>query len=204
MRKYTLKTYPHGVADTEERTQFPSSGYNPKWCYADVEETNCWIKFVFFAYKKYSRSFVKLRLNPWCHMDYFTDLFTTFLNLDRVWTLAVYAGSESSQVPSKYLNLCSEDERRSYGFETTSGWVINDRIFIFGWTNPLSHLIIVMWPTTLYSFTHLQRQQFSHSKNTAYFHTRILLLLLLQKIFYKKGVNSKSSFNPGLQYLQKY
>ncbi len=26
--------------------------------------------FVFFAYKKYSRSFVKLRLNTLCHMDY--------------------------------------------------------------------------------------------------------------------------------------
>jgi len=37
----------------------------------------------------------------------------------------------------KYLNLCSEDERRSYGFGTTWGWVINDRNFIFGWTNPL-------------------------------------------------------------------
>ncbi len=38
----------------------------------------------------------------------------------------------------KYLNLCSEDERRSYGFGTTSGWVINDRILIFGWTIPLT------------------------------------------------------------------
>ncbi len=34
----------------------------------------------------------------------------------------------------KYLNLCSEDERRSYGFSTTWGWVINVRIFIFGWS----------------------------------------------------------------------
>ncbi len=38
----------------------------------------------------------------------------------------------------KYLNLCSEDEQRSYGFGTTWGWVINDRIFIFGWTIPLT------------------------------------------------------------------
>ncbi len=38
----------------------------------------------------------------------------------------------------KYLNLCSEDERRSYRFEITRGWVINDIIFIFGWTIPLS------------------------------------------------------------------
>ncbi len=37
----------------------------------------------------------------------------------------------------KYLNLCSEDEWMSYGFGTTWGWVINDRIFIFGWTIPL-------------------------------------------------------------------
>ncbi len=36
-----------------------------------------------------------------------------------------------------YLHLCSEDERRSYGFGTTWGWVINDIIFILGWTNPL-------------------------------------------------------------------
>ncbi len=33
--------------------------------------------------------------------------------------------------------LCSEDERRSYGFGMTWGWVINDRIFIFGWIIPL-------------------------------------------------------------------
>ncbi len=35
----------------------------------------------------------------------------------------------------KYLNLFSEDEQRSYGLE--QGWVINDRIFIFGWTTSL-------------------------------------------------------------------
>ncbi len=32
-----------------------------------------------------------------CHMDYFTDLLATFLDLDCVRTLAVYEGSESSQ-----------------------------------------------------------------------------------------------------------
>ncbi len=56
-----------------------------------------WIKsecFFSFAHK-YSCSFVKLRLNPWCHMDYFTDLLATFLDFDRVRTLAVYGGSES-------------------------------------------------------------------------------------------------------------
>ncbi len=36
---------------------------------------------VFFAHKKYSRSFVKLRLNHWCHMDYCTDVLARFLDL---------------------------------------------------------------------------------------------------------------------------
>ncbi len=49
----------------------------------------------------------------------------------------VYAGSEIT-LGQKYLNLCSEDERRSYRFGTTWGWVINDRIIIFGWTIPWS------------------------------------------------------------------
>ncbi len=29
-----------------------------------------------FSHKKYSRSFVKLLLNRWCHMDYFNDVLT--------------------------------------------------------------------------------------------------------------------------------
>ncbi len=52
--------------------------------------------------------------------------------------VAVYAGSETSRISSKYLNLSSEDERRSYGFGTTRGWIINNIIFIFGWTYPLT------------------------------------------------------------------
>ncbi len=59
-----------------------------------------------------------LGLNPWCYKDYFTEVLAMFLNI------AVYGGSP------KYLNMCSEDERRSYGFETTWGWVII-QVFIF-------------------------------------------------------------------------
>ncbi len=59
-------------------------------------------------------------------MDYFNDVLTTFLGLERVSCVAVYAGSESSRVSSKYLNLCSEDEQRSYGFGKTRGRVINE------------------------------------------------------------------------------
>ncbi len=48
------------------------------------------VNFVFFAHKKYSRSFVKLWLNHWCHIDYFDDVLATFLSLDRVTILSVY------------------------------------------------------------------------------------------------------------------
>ncbi len=59
---------------------------------------NCRIKSLFFAHKKYSRSFIKLRLSHWCHMDYFNDVFLTFLGLEHGSCVAVYAGSESSRI----------------------------------------------------------------------------------------------------------
>ncbi len=52
-----------------------------------------------------------------------------FLDFDRVRTLAVYGRvRELTGCIKKYLNLCSEDEQRSYGAGTTS----NDTIYIFG------------------------------------------------------------------------
>ncbi len=41
------------------------------------------------------------------------------------------------KLSSKYLPLCSAEQRNSYRFGTTWGWVNDDRIFIFGWTIPL-------------------------------------------------------------------
>jgi len=56
-------------------------------------------------------------------MDYFNDVLITFLGLVCVSCIAVYAVSESSQISKlryrKYLNLCSKDEQRSYGFGMT-------------------------------------------------------------------------------------
>ncbi len=77
--------------------------------------------FVFFAYKKYSSSFIKLWLNQWCHMDYFNNVLTTFLGLERVRCVAEThthththtQGQKSLGFHQKYHNLCSEDERRS-------------------------------------------------------------------------------------------
>ncbi len=54
----------------------------------------------------------------------------------------IWEGLRALRFHQKYLNLCSEDERRSYGFVTTWGWVINDRIFIFWRTIPLSKIWI--------------------------------------------------------------
>ncbi len=90
------------------------------------------IIFVFFAHKKYFHGFVKLRLDHWCHMDYFNNFLFMLMDLDRVRVLAVNGRlRELSEFIKKYLNLCSEDERRSYGFGTTWGRVITDRILIF-------------------------------------------------------------------------
>ncbi len=41
------------------------------------------------------------------------------------------------KLSSKYLPLCSAEQRNSYRFGTTWGWVNDDRIFIFGRTIPL-------------------------------------------------------------------
>ncbi len=60
------------------------------------------------------------------------------MSLLRFWALnlsvalSFMQGHKALGFHQKYLNLCSEDERTSYGFGTTWGWVNNDRIFIFG------------------------------------------------------------------------
>ncbi len=51
------------------------------------------IIFVFHVHKKYLCSFITLRLNHWCYMDYFNDvlLLTTFLGLECGSCVAVYS-----------------------------------------------------------------------------------------------------------------
>ncbi len=46
------------------------------------------------------------------------------------------------KLSSKYLPLCSAEQRNSYRFGTTWGWVNDDRICIFGWTIPLNDHVI--------------------------------------------------------------
>ncbi len=73
--------------------------------------------FFFFAHKKYSRNFIKLRLNLWCHMDYFTDILNNFLDLGTLQLrCCLWENQRAIRFHKKYLNLCSEDEWRSYRF----------------------------------------------------------------------------------------
>ncbi len=63
-----------------------ASQYSREWSSkTDMEKTkwlNKVIICVFFAHKKYSRSFRKLWLNHWCPMGYFNNVLTTFWALN--------------------------------------------------------------------------------------------------------------------------
>ncbi len=85
--------------------------------------------FVLFVHKKYSRSFVKLRLNSWCHMNYFNDVFTTSLSLDRVRIRAVCGGVRELSDCIRNIFICVLKMNEGL---TGLGWVINDRIV---WSN---------------------------------------------------------------------
>ncbi len=117
----SITTYARGAADTEQHALFT---FRSKLKV---------IIFVFFAHKKYFRSFEKLRLNPWCHMDYFNISLLCFWALIVVVHLVSMKGQKALRFLQKYLNVCSEDERRSYRFGTTWGWVINDNCHF--WVN---------------------------------------------------------------------
>ncbi len=59
-----------------------------RWRRGD-ELLNKVVIFIFLAYKKYSRRFIKLRLNHWWQTDYSDNALHTFLSLDSVIYLAV-------------------------------------------------------------------------------------------------------------------
>ncbi len=83
--------YPRTVLLTQNSICCLRMWYSPKWHQGEAETRNCWIKsFLFSLRTKYSRSFVKLGLNHWSHMNYFNDVLVPFLSLDRVRILAVY------------------------------------------------------------------------------------------------------------------
>ncbi len=69
-----------------------------------VYQKRCWITslYLFSLRKKNdSCSFGKLQLNPWCHMDCFTDFFCYISWRGNISCATVYEGSESSWIASK-------------------------------------------------------------------------------------------------------
>ncbi len=73
--------------------------------------------FVFFAHKKYSRSFIKLQLNHWCHMDMVVPLLSM-------------QGQKALRFHQNIL-ICVLKANKGLG--TTWGWVINDNFHF--WVN---------------------------------------------------------------------
>ncbi len=88
--------------------------------------------FVFFAHKKYSRSFVKLRLNHWCHMDNFNDVLATVLDLDRVRILAVYGRVRELTKFIKNILICVPKMNEGLaGLERHEGeWLMTEFSFL--------------------------------------------------------------------------
>ncbi len=99
---------------------------------------NCWIKSL-FLFSLCTKSILVASENYGWTTDVTWTILTIsllpFWALNVVVVLMVIEGQKALGFHKKYLNLCSELEQRSYGFGTTWGWVINDRLF--GWTNPL-------------------------------------------------------------------
>ncbi len=88
-----------------------------------------------------SRTFVKLQLNPWCHVDYFTDLLATFLDVDRGNYIAVYGRVRELSECIKNILICVLKTNKAFmGLERHAGkWVItkfsfsvNRHIFVAG------------------------------------------------------------------------
>ncbi len=97
--------------------------------------------FVFFVHKKYSRSFVKLRLKPWCQMDCFTEVLPTFLSLGTC-QLCCCLCRVSSRNSSKISSFVFWRWTKVLRVWTTWGCLMT--IYIFGWTIPLRRVFIYL------------------------------------------------------------
>ncbi len=82
------------------------------------------------------QQFLLFWVSPFHHSREYLDA------LNRSVALLSMEGQKALGCHQKYHNLCSEDERMSFGFGTTWGWVIKDRIFLFEWTIPLKKILV--------------------------------------------------------------
>ncbi len=85
------------------------------------------------------------------------------------------------KLSSEYLPLCSADQINYYRFGTTWGWV-NDKIFIFGWTIPLSICCECLYFTWVFKFQPTLTFTPLHILIKMYTFTLILFFLLQYKV----------------------
>ncbi len=100
--------------------------------------------FSFLCSQKYSCCFAQLKLGHSCHMDCFTDVLTTFLVLGTFQLRCCLCRVRELSDLIKNILICVLKMNRGLGFGTTRGWVIIDRIFILGWTNPLTTFLSIV------------------------------------------------------------
>jgi len=96
------------------------------------------------VHKKYSHRFITLRMNHCSHVDFFTDVFSTFLDLECGNFIAFYGRLKKKKLGfhQKYLTVCVLKMNEGLGgLETAWGWVLN------GWTNLLRNKWKIKPPT---------------------------------------------------------
>ncbi len=77
---------------------------------------------------------IKLGLNHWCHMDYSNDVLY-YLSGPWTWSCIDFDG-RARKLLDLFKNILICLPKMNFGFGTTWGGVINDRIKIFEWTIP--------------------------------------------------------------------
>ncbi len=122
--------------------------------------------FVFFAYKKYSHSFEKLRLNHWWQMDYFDDVFHTFLGLDSVMYSAVNGTVTCLPVfIQNILNCVPKTNKAFTGLERHGGkWLMTTFSFWGGVTYSSNYFLTEKLERTLESKLELCNQRLLYIK----------------------------------------
>ncbi len=138
-------TYPRGAADTEQHTLFTFSDTLQNG--ARVTRRRQIVKqsyFIFVSVQKVFSYLSKITVEPLTSHGLF---YWSPCYVSGRWSCLLHCclweGQRTLRMHQKYLNLCSEDEQRSYRFGTAWGWVINNRTFIFGWTIPVSIYIYI-------------------------------------------------------------
>ncbi len=117
-----------------------------------------WLKKYISSVSSFTLIFLYASLN----YGWTTDVTWTILTMSLLWALNVITALLSMQNQNLFheINLCSEDEWRSWGLGMTWGGVINNGIKIFGWTIPLTKVYHGIWKKCKNLFLSLPPQNF--------------------------------------------